>query len=483
MRARVVAAVFAKELRDVLRDRRALVFLLVLPILTVPALMWLTSEITVHFVRKLSQERLAVMLLNPEAAPDLAAELERRGAAAAGAPLAEWLRQRGVDREELKRLQQAEPAELVRRLSERGISLEDLEREVRRAAGGSDVDLDAGVLAGLAYPPNLEFRADREREFEPVAEREQRLAEAVRTERFFAAVQFDEQAQEQADGEGTARVTVYFLEASDRSELAKNGLSRLLRQMSAERVERRIQARSLPDTFHRPIEVRARRLPGPNLLVKLMSQLLPYLIILFAFMGAVYPAIDLGAGEKERGTLETLLVAPVRRIDLVFGKFLLISLAALISALLTAVSLAVSVRLGMLSLLAQAGGGFSFSAGEAVWSLLLMLPTAFIFSAALLMLSLFSRSFKEAQSTISPLQTALILPAFVSFLPGVQLDWLLSAVPVVNVTLALKEIFTGNLDQHLGHIGAIMASNGLCAALMLWAAARWCQRERVLFRG
>ncbi|NMB76010.1 MAG: ABC transporter permease [Myxococcales bacterium] len=485
MSPRAIATVFGKELRDVLRDRRALMFLLVLPILAIPALMWLTTEITVHFAQKLSQEKLVMLVLNPEAAPDLWQELRRRGEATHGAKrLAEYLARHRIGREELERLRDASPRDMAQLLSERGVRWEELEKEIAISSGGGDIELTGGAIANLAFPPNLDVIADTEREFADPAKREERLAEAVRTERIAAAMDFSKDAQGQIDGEGSAKVRLYYLESSDRSELAKNGMVRLLRQLGAEIVERRLQARGLPDTFNRPLVVRPERLPGAGLLVKLMSQLLPYLIILFAFLGAVYPAIDLGAGEKERGTLETLLVAPVERLDLVLGKFLVVTLAAMISALLTALSLAVSLRLGMFAMLSQAGAdSFSFSLGEAALSLLLVVPTCCIFAAGLLMLSLFSRSFKEAQSAISPLQTLLILPAFVSFLPGVKLDWGICAVPVVNVTLALKEVFTGNMDRHLGHIGLILASTAVYAALMLWAAAWWSRRERVLFRG
>jgi sodium transport system permease protein len=213
-----------------------------------------------------------------------------------------------------------------------------------------------------------------------------------------------------------------------------------------------------------------------------MSQLLPYMILVFAFLGALYPAIDLGAGEKERGTLETLLVAPISRIALVVGKFLVVLAAAVISALLSTASLAASMQLGFLEDLATSSSTFSFNFIEAVVALLMVIPVACIFAALLLALSIFAKSFKEGQSYAAPLQMVLILPAMVAFLPGVKLDWGMASIPIINVTLALKEIFNGNLDQHWHHIGLIFLSTTVFATALLWFSTWWFRREQVLFR-
>jgi len=80
------------------------------------------------------------------------------------------------------------------------------------------------------------------------------------------------------------------------------------------------------------------------------------------------------------------------------------------------------------------------------------------------------------------LQMFIVMPAFASFIPGVDLDWLTASIPIVNVSLALKEIFTGNLDQHLAHVGLIFLSTTFYAGLLLWFATWWFRREQVLFR-
>ncbi|RME29778.1 MAG: ABC transporter permease [Deltaproteobacteria bacterium] len=242
----------------------------------------------------------------------------------------------------------------------------------------------------------------------------------------------------------------------------------------------RVRAQGLPAGFERPLLVSYQRLPGPGFMAKLMSMLLPYMILIFSLLGAMYPAIDLGAGEKERGTLETLLSAPVERQALVMGKFGVVLAASVVSALLATASLYVSIKAGALGKFAPEQ--VSFGPGEAIAAFAVVIPTACIFSSLLMVLSVFARSFKEAQSYASPLQMFIILPAFVSFIPGLELSPATALVPVMNVSLALKAIFTGELGMHVLDIALLLASSVVLAGVLLWFAARWFLREQVLFR-
>ncbi len=103
-----------------------------------------------------------------------------------------------------------------------------------------------------------------------------------------------------------------------------------------------------------------------------------------------------------------------------------------------------------------------------------------LFSAALLAISLFAKSFKEAQSYISPLMIVVVLPAVAAVLPGVELNTALALVPVLNTSLVCKEIVTGT--YHWGYIALIFASSCVYAAAALRIAVKLFQREDVLFR-
>jgi sodium transport system permease protein len=214
--------------------------------------------------------------------------------------------------------------------------------------------------------------------------------------------------------------------------------------------------------------------------------MLPYLVILMCLTGAMYPAMDLTAGEKERGTMETILTSRVSRTHLVLGKFLLVLTASIATALLAVTSMGVSsvaaARMFATTLPAGAKAQFKLSINPSALAAVFMLivPVAVLFSATLLAVSLFAKSYKEAQSYISPLMIVVIVPAVASLMPGVELNARLALVPILNVSLVSKEIFTGT--YHWNFIAAAFLSSCLYAAVALVAAVQLFQREDVLFR-
>jgi len=481
MRPGAMFTVFRKELIDILRDRRTLIFMLVIPTVAIPVLMWITTELMTHFIEKLAREQVDILVLNPQTAPDLVEEIKQRANPMGRAlKVAELLKQKGLSEKELA-MTKGEPQAFLRMLEKKGVDPEELAKDLRVAVEDSDFELDPGAIIQNAFPPNFNLVTGLDPPLSDYSE--QSLLEAVRKDRIAAAIEFAEDAREKLASGDSTEIRVYYLDASDRSSTALSGLRRIFKSLDKEMVAKRLVEKELPPGFASPVKVRPKRLPGPGILVKILSQILPYMILIFAFLGAMYPAIDLGAGEKERGTLETLLVAPVSRLSIVLGKFGVILVAALVSAVLATVSLAASLQLGVFSTLSLvSGGSFSFSVTEALAALLMIVPISCIFAALLLALSIFAKSFKEGQSYASPLQMVIIMPAFISFVPGVKLDWIMASIPVVNVSLALKEIFTGNLDQHWAHVGVIFLSTSVFAGLLLWFATWWFQREQVLFR-
>ncbi len=479
--------VFKKELLDVMRDRRTLLFMLVIPTLSIPVLMWITGGAMTHFLEKLAKEKVDVLVLGANNAPKLVEQLKKRSDPKhAGSKLAGILEQYGLGEKELALVKGKGPEAFMRLLKKKGIDPEELTKKVMNAVNIKDFNPTPSNIATQAFPPNFRIvtRIPGHPRITPGDPNYKKiLLEAVRTDELAAAVEIPADYREKIGNEDTARITIRYLEASDRSTMALKGLKRIFRSMDKQIAIARIKAHGLPEGFASPIEIKPEQLPGPGILVKLMSQFLPYMILIFSFLGALYPAIDLGAGEKERGTLETLLVAPVSRSALVLGKFGVVLTAALVSSLLATISLAVSLQAGFLSdLSVLSGEAFSFSATEAIIALVMIVPISCIFAALLLALSIFAKSFKEGQAYASPLQMVIILPALVSILPGVKLDWVTASIPIVNVSLALKEIFTGNLDQHWSHMALIFLSTAVVAGLLLWFASWWFKREQVLFR-
>ncbi len=209
------------------------------------------------------------------------------------------------------------------------------------------------------------------------------------------------------------------------------------------------------------------------------APLLGMLIVIMALTGAFYPAVDLAAGEKERGTLETLLVAPVTRTEIVLGKFAAVWVIAVVTALLNLVvmGLTFSKVAGMI------GGGkvaFSLSAGAAATVCAILVPTAALFGAVALALSSFATSYKEGQHYMSPLFLVATPLAMVGLLPNVEISYALAAIPVANVVLLVKSMLLGT--DAAGPALVAFGAMALYAALALAFAVSVFRREAVLFR-
>jgi sodium transport system permease protein len=196
----------------------------------------------------------------------------------------------------------------------------------------------------------------------------------------------------------------------------------------------------------------------------------------------MYPAIDLAAGEKERGTMETLLTAPVSRFQILLGKFAVVVMAGILSAVVSLLGVYVAVRQireippELIQLI------MSILDVQTIFLVLsLLLPLTVFFAAVLLSLSVFSRSYKEAQSLISPLSIVIILPVLVGVMPGVQLDAVTAMIPVLNVSLATKEIIAGTIKPQL--LTEVYVTLVALASLSLWGCAKWFSREETIFRG
>ena len=208
---------------------------------------------------------------------------------------------------------------------------------------------------------------------------------------------------------------------------------------------------------------------------------LPYILLMVCLMAAMYPAIDLGAGEKERGTLETLLLAPIPRTQLVLAKFLVLFTVGLTSALLMVASMG--------ALLSAFGDRFEGGLAQMVRAIgatdlfmvaLMLVPTAAIFASILLSISIYAKSYKEAAGMISPLMMLVIVPIVIAMLPGVELNWFWSMVPLTNVSLAMKELVKGTMDYRM-FFAILLSTTVIAGALLAWCRW-WFTREQVLFR-
>jgi sodium transport system permease protein len=290
-------------------------------------------------------------------------------------------------------------------------------------------------------------------------------------------------AKGQAD---TVKINVYGGEL--KSEMAAANAESTLKEYRDSIATERLAASHLSAELLKPFEVKRQNIAPPEKTAgAILGGIIAYMLILMCLQGAMHPAIDLTAGEKERGTMETILSSPVSRTHLVLGKFLLVVTASLITAVLLLFSVSVSTTVlqksGALNQLAEEGEPVPQLALKpaAIGSVMIMtVPLSVLFSAGLITIALFAKSHKEAQSYIAPLMFLVVIPAISAMLPGVELTPKLAIVPLLNVSLLCKELVTG--EYHWNYIAIIFASTCVYAAGALYLAVKMFQRESVLFR-
>ncbi len=213
---------------------------------------------------------------------------------------------------------------------------------------------------------------------------------------------------------------------------------------------------------------------------KLAGGFLPYIFVLFSFMGCMYPAIDLFTGEKERGTMETLFTLPVNRIQILTGKLVVVATSGLISALIGIGGLLLSLKfldippVLMEPLLDMA------KPITIVMLVLMILPLSVFFAGILVPVTIYAKTFKEAQSLLTPLNIAVIVPAVIGLMPGIEFNIGTALIPIVNVALASKEMLAGTINY--GLLAVVFTSLVLLASISVAVSVKMFGKESNIMR-
>jgi len=339
------------------------------------------------------------------------------------------------------------------------------------------------MLLGEEHAPELAARLRQSVGIE-VASAAADYVQQISDKKLRAAVEFPagfEQALK-SEAKEPPTVQIYYYTGELRSEAAARRIEDAVREYRDGIVQQRLTARQLSPAILKPVEPRRQNVAAAEKVGGLrLAAIIPYFIIILCISGAMHPAMDLTAGEKERGTLETILVSAVSRRELVVGKFLLVLTTSLVTAVLSLASYLATMQFASTAAM-ELTRGYNFTiSGKAMAALfLLVLPMAILFSATLVAISTFAKSYKEAQSYLGPLMFVVIVPAIVSMLPGIELSAKLALVPILNQALVLREVLTGNYPW--GSIVFVFASTCVYAAIALAAAVHMFNREDVLFR-
>ncbi len=281
---------------------------------------------------------------------------------------------------------------------------------------------------------------------------------------------------------------ILFDQANDASRIAADRVERVLGRWREAVVRGLLESRAVAPAVVKPFAL-ARTDVSEEIgrRAAVWSRVLPFVLVVWALTGAFYPAIDLCAGEKERGTLETLLSSPAKRSEIVGGKLLTVMTFSVATAYLNLFSLGATgaVMLQQIGAATDTGMDLDFGAppmSAVVWLLLAALPVSALFSALALAIAAFAHSVKEGQYYLMPLLMISLPLITLPLLPSSRLDLGTSLIPVTGLVLWLRQLIEGQYGDALRFAAPVVTVTLGCC----WLATRWAvrqfQTESVLFR-
>lgn len=439
MRFDVIRTIVFKELTETLRDRRTLLMMIVLPVLLYPMIMIGFGKLQ-ESTREATEgrvSRVAVWGTVPDGLDEALSEggkITIEAWAAAPAPVKQGLEQGSLARPAVTEIAPGDGAS-------RG--------GAREFAAGSGEPATPVLVAARA--------AIVDRRVDAVLVLWPDVARAVAEAR-------------------AGSVSIYFDSVREDSGEARRRVAERLAAFRESLVRGRERERGLADGFSLGLDVRATNVaPDSRRSGQILGLFLPFLLITMSLLGGFYPAIDLTAGEKERGTMQTLLCAPLRPIEIITGKFIAVWVVSLIAALANVASLGAT----MMRILP--GEQLSVAPSTFVLAFVMLLPVTFFITAVFLALATFAKDFKDGQNFLTPVYMLLALPAGVTMLRGIELNAWTAFVPVVNIALLIKALLISEAAPDLVFL-ALLSSTAY-AVLAVLLAARIFEREQVLLGG
>ena len=435
-----VILIYARELRDQLRDRRTLFTILVLPLVLYPLMGMALLQVS-QFMREHPTRVWIVGVDNLPSDPPLWS-----GDGFASDLLPE--RERALLTIEAGRGEDADFRQLIeafRSQGHQGARLVDqmMQQEMRRRQADLAVVIPTAITADVDRLPRG------------------------------------------ADGT-LPKIYIFRNSASDKSNIAagrvRNALARWQQQRLAQTLTRhRLDADAIQAFQIAEADVADQQKKR----AALWSKILPFIVMIWCLTGAFYPAVDLCAGEKERGTFETLLSSPARRDEIAIGKLLTVITFSMATSILNLISMGFTGAFVM----SRLGAGMSMGGGlgapplmSIAWLLLALIPVSALFSAIALAAASFARSSKEGQYYLVPLMMISMPLMMLPMLPGAELDLGTSLIPVSGLMMLLRGLIEGEYALAAQYAGPV------CAVTLIgcWLAIRWVVQqfnsESVLFR-
>ena len=394
----IIFSIFKKELTDVLRDRRTLFFMIVIPVIVMPLILIGSIKFQEYQSKKSDEKVLNIGLINKTS----------------DSQIRDYL------------------------LDQKGVYLVE------------DIDLDSLELG-------------------------------IKNDSLQGGLYIHKNFINDISSNGMGEVEVYY-KSSDLMSKAKNRIYNALDIYKNEVVSERLSEFNVDKGLLEPLDIINKDMSTKKETIgKAVGGLIPYMLVIFIFLGAMYPAIDLGAGEKERGSLETLLSSPATKFEITVGKLMVVSLAGMVSGLISVVGISAPFYfLGNIPDQIKSTVLEIISPFIIVSVIILMIPIAIFFASMLLSISFYARSFKEAQSLMGPLNIIIIVPLMLTLGPGIEIDHITALIPLINVGLLTKEILAGSAQPI--YFIETLSSLLFFAAIGIRFSVYWFNKENTIFR-
>ncbi|WP_367390573.1 ABC transporter permease [Lewinella sp. LCG006] len=393
MRSHIIATIFSKEIKEVLRDKRMLYLIILLPFFLYPVLFTLIGGVGASQQEKLMQQEIAVWV-SPNAT-------------------------------------------------------------------------DTPLPALLAQDPSLKV------EMKTFSETD--LEGQKRT----IGIQLPDDYQERIANGKSAEIILYADQSQDVLNMRERILRTQLTSMGDQLLNERLASKELSPEFANPLTIDSVDLSPEESGDRMMVAFLPMMILLFIFIGCIYIAIDITAGEKERRTLQTLFTTTASTKEIVAGKFLAVAAVGIVSATMNILSLVVAMNI-QAYLLEEEAAGMAMNLAPAAWAwlVILVLLTTLFLGALSLAVVLLANSYKEAQSYVSPLMMVVLIPAMMAIMPGVELNMQTALIPVFNVALAIVAILKGSFDTSI--LAVVAVASFVYGILALYLASLSFGNENII---
>ncbi|MDE7187405.1 MAG: ABC transporter permease subunit, partial [Lachnospiraceae bacterium] len=284
--------------------------------------------------------------------------------------------------------------------------------------------------------------------------------------------------------EGKMQYDVYYLSSVTNSAYAANIVMETFDELKEEMTRQKIQEAGMD--LHEILEPIAYEkkdtASNEQSLGSIMGSVLPFMLIISLLMGTMYPAIDTTAGERERGTLETILTLPVTNRQLIVSKFITVAVIGMISALLNILSMG-GIALYMYAIMDMQTDMGTFDMGKFVPAILVCMLSVFAFSlfisAVTMCVASFAKSYKEANNYITPLMLVVMFIGYIGFIPNLELTQSMAMMPVANICLLIKNMLAFKVDY--AAIAVVLISNVAYAVIAILFLSKIYDSEAILF--